>query len=172
MVTCQPAILRKYFFPDHIHWASLSIRPKNVLGFTRRYAHGIKDYFFHIFEALVNTENELAQATLSNFEVRLGGHHEFVTYQQLVKNDNYFDYILKKNNEYFEPILFEANNSGRRTVIVTSAGLDNGSTRYRAIHLADSLRNKGISTTLIHASTPPQQAEPLIQQATLLKTLS
>lgn len=121
-----------------------------------------KDYFFKIFEALVNTDSDLAKATLGNFEVRLGGHHEFVTYQQLIKNDTNFEYKLKTNDEYFTPIRFIVPNATEHITIVTSAGLDNGSTRYRAIHLADALKHNGISSTLIHAATPMEEAEKII----------
>ena len=121
-----------------------------------------KDYFFKIFEALVNSDSDLAKATLGHFEVRLGGHHEFVVYQQLVKNNTNFEYNLKAHDEYFKPIRFTVSENTEHVTIVTSAGLDNGSTRYRAIHLADALRYKGISSTLIHAATPIEQAQDII----------
>jgi predicted HAD superfamily hydrolase/glycosyltransferase involved in cell wall biosynthesis len=124
-----------------------------------------KDYFFKLFEALVNTDSEVAKATLGNFEVMLGGHHEFFSNQPLLKTSRYFEYKLKQHDEYFKPINFEAKKPQAHTIIVTSAGLDNGSTRYRAIHLADALCYQGISSTLIHAATPMAQAEQIIQAA-------
>ena len=127
-----------------------------------------KDYFFKIFEALVNTDSDMAKATLGNFEVLLGGHHEFVSTQQLVKTSNHFEYVLKKHDEYFDPIHFEADSSQAHVTLVTSAGLDNGSTRYRAIHLADALRYQGISSTLIHAATSVEKANSLIRQSSSL----
>lgn len=127
-----------------------------------------KDYFFKLFEALVNTDSDVAKATLGNFEVRLGGHHEFVSHQPLVKTSGYFEYILKKHDEYFQPIVFEAEAPQAHVTIVTSAGLDNGSTRYRAIHLADALRYQGVSSTLIHAATPTEQACSFIDQSNSL----
>jgi hypothetical protein len=102
---------------------------------------------------------------LGNFEVMLGGHHEFVSNQPLLKTSRYFEYKLKQHDEYFKPINFEAKKPRAHTIIVTSAGLDNGSTRYRAIHLADALCYQGISSTLIHAATPMAQAEQIIQAA-------
>jgi predicted HAD superfamily hydrolase/glycosyltransferase involved in cell wall biosynthesis len=122
-----------------------------------------KDYFFKLFETLVNTNSDVAKAMLCNFEVKLGGHHEFVSYQQLVKINEYFEYKLKQHDEYFKPISFKAENPQAHIIIVTSAGLDNGSTRYRAIHLAEALRYQGISSTLIHAATSTDQAEQIIQ---------
>lgn len=127
-----------------------------------------KDYFFKLFEALVNTDSDIAKATLGDFEVLLGGHHEFVSHQPLVKTSGHFEYSLKKYDEYFKPIAFKAKSTQAHVTIVTSAGLDNGSTRYRAIHLADALRYQGVSSTLIHASTPMDQAYSLIGQSSSL----
>ncbi|MCC4288863.1 HAD-IA family hydrolase [Vreelandella aquamarina] len=127
-----------------------------------------KDYFFKLFEALVNTDSDVAKATLGNFEVQLGGHHEFSSTQQLVKTSGHFEYALKQHDEYFEPIHFTVEPSRAHATLVTSAGLDNGSTRYRAIHLADALRHQGISSTLIHAATPVEKAHSLIQTSSSL----
>lgn len=127
-----------------------------------------KDYFFKLFEALVHTDSDVAKATLGNFEVLLGGHHEFVSTQRLVKTSEHFEYALKQHDEYFEPIHFDAEFSKAHVTIVTSAGLDNGSTRYRGIHLADALRYQSISSTLIHAATPVEKAHSLIQASSSL----
>jgi glycosyltransferase involved in cell wall biosynthesis/predicted HAD superfamily hydrolase len=127
-----------------------------------------KDYFFKLFEALVHTDSDVAKATLGNFEVLLGGHHEFVSIQQLVKTSGHFEYALKQHDEYFEPIDFAAESSQAHVTLVTSSGLDNGSTRYRAIHLADSLRYQGISSTLMHAATPVEIAHSLIEESSSL----
>jgi HAD superfamily hydrolase (TIGR01549 family) len=125
-----------------------------------------KDYFFKQFEALVNTDLDLAKAHLGSFNVLLGGHHELKSTQQLIKIEGHFEYALKRNDEYFEPIYFDAVSSKAHVTIVTSAGLDNGSTRYRGIHLADSLCHQGISSTLIHAGTPLDKAYSLIRKST------
>lgn len=127
-----------------------------------------KDYFFKIFEALVHTDSDVAKATLGNFEVLLGGHHEFASTQQLVKSGRNVEYALKQHNEYFEPISFTADSTQAHVTIVTSAGLNNGSTRYRAIHLADALRYQGVSCTLIHAATPVDKVRPLIEKSSSL----
>lgn len=121
-----------------------------------------KDYFFKIFESLVHTESDIVKAALGSFDVMLGGHHEFSSKQSLIKTTGYFEYTLKQSSEYFEPIRFKAAAPQAKIVIVTSAGLDNGSTRYRAIHLADSLRYQGIDSTVIHASMPLEYAKKLI----------
>lgn len=125
-----------------------------------------KDYFFRLFHDLVHTENDIAKATLGNFEVRLGGQHEFLTRQALIPKDRPFEYIVKNRDEYFEPISFPVEGKDvAEVVIVTSAGLQNGSTRYRAIHLGDALRYQGVSSVLIHAATPVERAKQLIESA-------
>ncbi|GAO92172.1 hypothetical protein PSA5_05665 [Pseudomonas syringae pv. actinidiae] len=125
-----------------------------------------RDYFFYIFESLVKAEHDIAKATLGNFEISLGGHHEFVVNHELVKNDNpHLDYQLKPREEYFEPAVRNAKQSQLSILIVTSSGLNNGSTRYRALHLADSLSRQGICSTIIHASENDLSAEALITQA-------
>jgi predicted HAD superfamily hydrolase/glycosyltransferase involved in cell wall biosynthesis len=125
-----------------------------------------RDYFFHIFEALTLTKNNLAKANLGHFEVRLGGDHEFVVHQELIKNEiTHLDYELKVKSEYFAPMDFPANNETLKIVIVTSAGLDNGSTRYRALNLAESLSKNGMSCSVIHAQTSEASAKELISIA-------
>lgn len=127
-----------------------------------------RDYFFSIFEALVNTDNALAKAELGNFEVKLGGHHEFVSYQELIKNNSFFEYRLKPKEEYFEPILYQVNKPETRYVIVTSAGLDNGSTRYRALNFAESLQFKNIQSVVIHSQTEVSKAKQLITESDIV----
>ena len=124
-----------------------------------------KDYFFESFKCLVETENDHLKATLNSLEIRLGGQHEFVLTQQLLGNSSNIELRIKPHDEYFEPIRFFAENEQQHITIVTSAGLDNGSTRYRAIHLAEALKNQHISTTLIHAATPTTQAEAILQNS-------
>lgn len=113
-----------------------------------------KDYFFQIFKSLVNTKSELLRTVLNDFEIKLGGHHDLVSNEQLIKHDSNIEFKIKSKDEYFKPIYFNVENILTKVLIVTSAGLDNGSTRYRAIHLADSLKNNNTSSILIHAATP------------------
>lgn len=122
-----------------------------------------KDYFFTLFEALVKSNHDIAKAELGNFEVRLGGHHEFVTYQNLIKNNSFADYKIKIPDEYFEPIFYQVDKPIKCQVIVTSAGLTNGSTRYRALNVAESLQSKGVQTVVIHSQTALDVAEELIK---------
>jgi predicted HAD superfamily hydrolase/glycosyltransferase involved in cell wall biosynthesis len=121
------------------------------------------DYFFSIFEALVHNNSDIAKAELGNFEVRLGGHHEFIAYQNLIKNNSLVDYQIKIADEYFEPIVYNVDKPEKRQVIVTSAGLTNGSTRYRALNLAESLQFKDIQSVVIHSQTPLDIAEKWIE---------
>lgn len=111
-----------------------------------------KDFFFEIFKSLVQTKSDIAKATLGAFEVRLGGHHEFVSYESLIAHtDSHFDYEVKKPDEIFDPIAFSCDTAKFSAIIVSSAGLSNGSTRYRAIHLAAALKFSGVTSTVIHA---------------------
>jgi len=112
-----------------------------------------KDYFFYIFQALANTDLDIAKATLGNFEVKLGGHHEFLAYEALVKCDAGFEYKVKENDEYFRPIHYKAQNPIKKNIIITSAGLNNGSTRYRALNLAKSFQAQNITSIVIHSVT-------------------
>ena len=115
-----------------------------------------KDYFFQIFKSLVNTKSEGLRTVLNNFEIKLGGHHDLTSNEQLIKHNSNIEFRIKPKDEYFKPMYFNIEDTLRAVLIVTSAGLDNGSTRYRAIHLADSLKNNNISSVLIHASTPKE----------------
>lgn len=112
-----------------------------------------KDFFFEIFKSLVQTKSDIAKATLGAFEVRLGGHHEFVSYESLIAHtDSQFDYEVKQPDETFEPIAFSCEAARYRAIIVSSAGLSNGSTRYRAINLATALQTNGTASTVVHAA--------------------
>ncbi|MCO7016133.1 glycosyltransferase [Vibrio paracholerae] len=121
------------------------------------------DYFFTIFEALVNSNHDIAKAELGNFEVRLGGHHEFTANQNLIKNNSFVDYKIKAPDEYFEPIHYQVDNPVKCQVIVTSAGLTNGSTRYRSLNLAESLQFRGVQSVVIHSQTALEVAEKFIK---------
>lgn len=123
------------------------------------------DYFFNIFEALVINESDIAKAELGNFEVRLGGHHEFVAYQSLVKGERFVEYKIKPFDEYFDPIHYPVATPKESVIFVTSAGLTNGSTRYRALNVAEWMQHHGTNAVVIHSQTPIQIAQELIQQA-------
>ena len=124
-----------------------------------------KDYFFGLFKALAETDSDLLKATLGQMEIRLGGHHEFVSNEALFGKDNLCEYRLRPPNEYFRPRTFTSERTGTNIVIATSAGLDNGSTRYRSLNLAQSLSRQGATCTVIHAATPMSEARRLIEQA-------
>lgn len=112
-----------------------------------------KDFFFEIFKALVQTKSDIAKATLGTFEVRLGGHHEFISYESLITRTNpNFDYAIKKPDDVFTPLIFACESPKRKSLIISSAGLFNGSTRYRALHLAEVLQSHGVHSTVVHAS--------------------
>ncbi|WP_172798470.1 glycosyltransferase [Pseudomonas alabamensis] len=126
-----------------------------------------KDYFFHIFEALVNVDNDAAKATLGSFEVRLGGHHEFISYESLIaQTDPTVDYVTKPPQDEFSPITTTCRNPKAKAVIVTSAGTFNGSTRYRSLHLAEVLKNIEIESVLLYASLRPEFFSEAILDAT------
>lgn len=138
---------RKSFFPDIIS----------------------KDYFFQLFQALAKSQNPVAKAALGNFEVSLGGDHEFTVKQELIKNDDpHTDYCLKEKADYFAPIEFRNAENAHSILILTSAGLENGSTRYRSLHLAQSLRNSGISSVVAHVATNATDAGSLIEKADVI----
>ncbi len=127
-----------------------------------------KDYFYHLFKTLVETDNDLAKASLGQFELMLGGHHEFIAHENLVNSNSQFEFKLKKIEEYFNPLVFNVQNPVQKHVIITSAGTSNGSTRYRAIHLAESLTELHISSTLIHSATDIKDAQYLINEADII----
>ncbi|MDX3901023.1 MAG: glycosyltransferase [Sphingobium sp.] len=111
-----------------------------------------KDFFLAAFEALVYSTDADAHAEFGNFEVLLGGHHEFVAHQNLLKAEPASASRRKIKDEYFAPL--ELGYDGDQGVaIITSAGLDNGSTRYRGMNLGHSLNTMGIRSTLFHAAT-------------------
>ncbi len=122
-----------------------------------------RDYFFQLFSALVNSNSHLVKAMLGTFQVKLGAHHEFLAIESLVSNRFPYEYKLKVSDEYFAPVFFGLGSKEiPEVVIVTSAGLDNGSTRYRAINLGESLSNQRLSAVLIHSATDLGTAERLI----------
>lgn len=114
-----------------------------------------RDYFYEVFDALVSTNDTIAKAHLGSFEVRLGGHHEFIAHENLIKHSSMEANLDFKVNNYpdeFLPLHFNAQKPKSSAVIVTSAGLFNGSTRYRGMHLAESLKHINVSSVLIYAS--------------------
>lgn len=123
------------------------------------------DYFFNIFKALVYSESDLVKAELDNFEIRLGGHHEFVSRQNLTKSKSYTEYKMLPVEEYFEPIFYDVDSPSQFLIIVTSAGLSNGSTRYRALNFAESLQFKKIKSVVIHSQTAIDLANEFISAA-------
>ncbi|WP_243313949.1 glycosyltransferase [Fundidesulfovibrio agrisoli] len=112
-----------------------------------------KDFFYHLVKALVETNDLRAKAWLTQFEIRLGGYHELVVRENLLQQD-YIDYLFEPDAEYFEPLFFHVKADTPFFLIVTSAGLDNGSTRYRSLHLAQFLQHSQISCVVLHAATP------------------
>lgn len=119
-----------------------------------------RDFFAAAFEALVWSSDPDAHRELGRFEVALGGHHEFVAHESLLRGAAPNLPMPATHSEYFAPIQLTPTGPDReRVVIVTSAGLDNGSTRYRGIHLGQSLGAIDISATLLHAATTKSQFE-------------
>ncbi|WP_273162343.1 glycosyltransferase [Massilia timonae] len=121
-----------------------------------------RDYFFELFRLLVLKPTDAIKAAFSKFDVRLGGHHDLASSRTLVQTSDTFDYVFKSSNEYFQPIVTSAVDSILSVAIITSAGFENGSTRYRSRNLARSLQGKNIRTILMHAGTPIDEAIDLI----------
>lgn len=124
-----------------------------------------RDYFFYLFKALVYTNDDQTKAALNNLDVKVGGQHEITVREKLIKSSDYFEYTPLTRSEVFDPIIFSSEAATRRGIVVTSADLLNGSTRYRSIHLAEALRRQGIGMTAIHAATPVATVQVLIQEA-------
>lgn len=122
-----------------------------------------KDFFFAAFEALVQSSDADAHHEFGDFEVLVGGHHEFVAHQNLLKGKAPAVVRSKARTEYFSPMTLSPAYD-QSTAIVTAAGLDNGSTRYRGIHLGFSLRAMGTGAMLFHASTDIKQFELEIRE--------
>lgn len=119
-----------------------------------------RDFFFSAFEALIHSSDPDAHREFGSFEVLLGGHHEFVAHQSLLKGRPHAAPPIRTRGEYFDPVtLGRGADNGKAVAIVTSAGLDNGSTRYRAAHLGESLDAIGIGATLFHSETGADQFE-------------
>jgi predicted HAD superfamily hydrolase/glycosyltransferase involved in cell wall biosynthesis len=128
-----------------------------------------RDYFFQLFQSLAQSENLVAKAALGNFEVSLGGDHEFTVKQELIKNDDpHTNYCLKEKADYFHPVHFKIPLKTCNALIFSSAGLDNGSTRYRSIHLAESLGSSGVECTVAHVALSIGDAAPLIDRADVI----
>ncbi len=123
-----------------------------------------RDFFAGIFDALLHTTNQNVRAELSNLSILLGGGHEFETRQSLLASPTGVRYVHRSHPEYFDPIIYEGA-AYRKVTIVTSAGLDNGSTRYRALNLAERLSEHGIQATVIHSETPPLLAQRHIDES-------
>jgi glycosyltransferase involved in cell wall biosynthesis/FMN phosphatase YigB (HAD superfamily) len=154
-VVAQKLHMGAEIFFDYFYQAQSEFFPEKIS----------KDYFFKQFEALVLNDNILIKATLNKLKIALGGHHDFVSNQSLINSDENVKYLIKERDEYFNPIIFSTESKSIRFVIITSAGLDNGSTRYRALHFADIMQRQGISSTLIHSSTSFLDGESLIREA-------
>ncbi|WP_312363363.1 glycosyltransferase [Ensifer sp.] len=123
-----------------------------------------RDYFFALFKGLVQTRTPLAHVMLNGVEVKLGGHHELRQIQNLLPERLNVEYTISPRDEYFEPkVLYGDPN--RRVVVITSAGLGNASTRYRALWFAESMNKVGYETVVIHASTPLEKAQHFITRA-------
>lgn len=117
-----------------------------------------KDFFFSAFQALVNSSDDDAHREFGHFEVLLGGHHEFATHQALMKGPTPVARPTAAKGEYFAPVTWHPGTQ-KAVAIVTSAGLNNGSTRYRGLNLGHSLAALDISSTLFHSATPLEAFE-------------
>lgn len=122
-----------------------------------------RDYFSELFRALVLRPTDATKAAFSKFDVRLGGHHDLVSSRALVQTSDTFEYVFKSADEYFQPIVNLPENSTFSVAIITSAGFENGSTRYRSRNLARSLRHRNIGTIVLHAGTSVEEAVELIK---------
>ncbi len=115
-----------------------------------------RDYLASQFEAFATSKNEEIVAAFSQVKVALGGNHDLNSTQELIPGDPFYDYVLGNVPERFEPIVFSLKSAVRaRVVIVTSAGLTNGSTRYRSLNLGEMLTQHGVESCVIHAETEP-----------------
>jgi glycosyltransferase involved in cell wall biosynthesis/FMN phosphatase YigB (HAD superfamily) len=113
-----------------------------------------RDFFMAAFEALVWTDDPEAHRELGAFEIMLGGQHDLHARQSLLRAPAVTRAISRERTEYFPPMrLSQGTENAPGVAIVTSAGLDNGSTRYRGVHLGLSLGALGNSTVLFHAAT-------------------
>lgn len=123
-----------------------------------------REYFFALFKGLVETRVPLAHAMLNGIEIKLGGHHELQQTVDLLATRLHVEYSIAPSEDYFEPRLLYAK-SARRFVVVTSAGLDNASTRYRALWFAESINKIGYQVVVLHADTSVDVAERFISGA-------
>jgi predicted HAD superfamily hydrolase/glycosyltransferase involved in cell wall biosynthesis len=124
------------------------------------------DYALGLFREVCQTRNDQIVAYLQSIDVALGGHHELSGSQKLLNGDWHVEYEIEVSIDYFRPMFFGGENSSTSlVVIISSAGLANGSTRYRAIHLAKCLANKGVSSVVLHSHTPISQYMVLLSKS-------
>lgn len=120
------------------------------------------EFIYEKFKALVHSRSPLASAYLNSFNVLIGGDHNIKTVQNFLGKTNLYSYTIPPKFEYFEPIYSSTSSSSNPSaVIVTSAGLDNGSTRYRALHLCKILKGNEIDSILVHCNTPINKFEAM-----------
>ncbi|MCJ2016302.1 glycosyltransferase [Methylobacterium sp. E-065] len=123
------------------------------------------DYVFHAFASLANSRDPLVLSKLANFHIKLGGQHDLSAVENLVSYQDHREYRVAPRREYFPPLVLRRQFARDSVVIVTSAGLDNGSTRYRAANLQRAVLSAGGSAILIHSQTPMDYAVDLIRNA-------
>jgi predicted HAD superfamily hydrolase/glycosyltransferase involved in cell wall biosynthesis len=123
-----------------------------------------RDYFAELFRALVLRPTDVTKAAFAKFDVQLGGHHDLVSSRALVQTSDTFEYVLKSADEYFQPIIDLSQDFVISVAIITSAGYENGSTRYRSRNLARSLHHRNIGTIMLHAGTSVEEAIELINK--------
>lgn len=123
------------------------------------------DYLIQLFESLVKSKDETTIAALSDVSIALGGSHEFEVLHNLIPSNSNVDYTIAHRPEYFRPISFSNNTFKSNVLIVTAAGIDNGSTRYRAVNMARALFEAGLTSTVIHAATPLDEFALAIKHA-------
>ncbi|WP_319497382.1 glycosyltransferase [uncultured Cohaesibacter sp.] len=124
------------------------------------------DYFFALFKSLIEQAHPATLAYFSNLEIAIGGQHDLFNSLSL-GSDALCEYVPAGRNETFEPVFFatSADEKAARVVFVTSAGLDNGSTRYRSLNACRHLAANGVSCVTIHSATPVRVAESILDAA-------
>ena len=127
-----------------------------------------RDYAGMLFDALVHSRSEEVLAAFGQVSVALGGSHDLESSVALIAGDPEFDYALGAAPERFSPVSFAATSQEPRSkiVVVTSAGLANGSTRYRALNLAETLREHGVDCAVMHSETDLSTFEAAMEEAT------
>lgn len=122
------------------------------------------EYMGLLFDSFVNDPSREAIAFLSDLAVALGGMHEIVSRSQLINSRTDFQYVYSSPGEKFDPIHF-GRNLVPQVIIITSAGLDNGSTRYRALNIGEVLSRSGVGCTVVHSETELDRFGHLLQTA-------